>query len=181
MFLNERRAAVAIHVGTAAPAETDRAGVVQPAQQPLIDQGFGSLGFGREKRTELDGEFKSLRLGGLEHALGIPVGTGHGLFAVYVFAFLQGRHADRRVQVVMQTDVHRLDVRAGQQVVKICIEVRDAVASCHTLGMRRVHIRDSHQFDFRDGLVIIEVDLSDLAHPYHAYTQFTLHASLLIG
>ena len=64
---------------------------------------------------------------------------------------------------------------------EVGVAVRDAVANCHTAGMRLVHIRDGNHFDFRDGLVIFQVNLSDLAHANYTDAQFIVHASLLVG
>jgi hypothetical protein len=81
----------------------------------------------------------------------------------------------------MQAHIHCLNVRAGQQVMEVGITIWDAIAACHIAGMRLIHIRDGYHFDFRDGLVIIQVDLSDLAHSDYTYAQFVVHGSLLAG
>jgi hypothetical protein len=64
---------------------------------------------------------------------------------------------------------------------EVDVAVRDAVANCHTAGMRLVYIRDGDHFNLRDVLVIIQVDLSDLAHTDYTYAQIIGHASLLVG
>ena len=89
-----------------------------------------------------------------------------------MFAGLKGGQNDRHLQIVMQADVHRLDVRAGQQVMEVGIACRNAVARCHAAGMRLVDIHNGDHFNFGDGLVIIQVDLADLAHPNYTYAQF---------
>ena len=81
----------------------------------------------------------------------------------------------------MQADIHRLDIRALKQLAEIGITIRDAISNCHTLSMRLIPVRNGNHFDFRDGFVIIQVDLSDLAHSNHTNAQFIVHVLLLVG
>ena len=80
----------------------------------------------------------------------------------------------------MQADIHRLDILASQQFTKIGVYIGNAVTACHALSMLPVDIGNRHHFNIRDGLVIIQVDLSDLAHANQAYAYFFVHGLLLI-
>ena len=42
--------------------------------------------------------------------------------------------------------------------------------------MHRIGIYDGYHFDFWDGLIVIQVELSDLAHANYTYTHFLIHA-----
>jgi beta-phosphoglucomutase-like phosphatase (HAD superfamily) len=62
--------------------------------------------------------------------------------------------------------------------VEVGVYARDAVAAGHAAGMRFVHISDGNHFDFRDGLVIIQVDLTDLTRANYTYAQYIVRGSL---
>ena len=52
LLLNKGRSAIAIHVWTPAPAMSDRAGMIEPAEAALLDQEAGGPGLAGEQGIE---------------------------------------------------------------------------------------------------------------------------------
>jgi hypothetical protein len=75
------------------------------------------------------------------------------------------------VEVIVQANVHRVDVVALQQVAIICIHIGDVKPGCDALGEGFVNICDSHDLRAGDLLVDLEMLLAALSCADHPDTH----------
>src|SRR5690606_29314101 len=183
LFLYKRRSGVTIDVRTAATAKSLGPGMVDAAEATFFDDRLGSLHFLAVKVGNLNVKFFADTLGCLHHRPPVGVAARNRLFAVDVFARLQSGDRHRRVQVVVQADVDRVDVIPLQQLTKVGVDVGDSVVGGHTLGFSLVDVRHSDNLGSRDGGVLLDVTLTDDADADHSdadLVHFTLSPILSI-
>jgi hypothetical protein len=90
------------------------------------------------------------------------MGACHRLFTVHVFAGLQRGNRNRHVQVVVQADVHCLNVVSLQEFSKISIGMRDAVELGDPTGLPLVSVGYGNDLGAAYLLVLLDVTLADL-------------------
>ena len=146
----------------------DRARMVELAEMALVDELFGHFGLGQIEVAGLDVQHLAGGPCRLEHGLRIHIRTGHGLFAVDVFARFQRGHGDGHVEVVVQADVDRVDIVPFQQLAKIGVDMGDVVQVGYTPAFGLVQVGQRHQFgvgEFAVGLHVLLPDLADTDEP----------------
>ena len=141
--------------------------MVDLAQVPVVDQPLGRFGLLAVQRAQLDRQLESLRLSRLVHGHGIGERAGHRLFTVHVLARFQRRHGHRHVKVVVQADVHRLNVVPCQQVAKVGTHTGNVIHLGDPLRLRLVDIGDRYDLCRVDLAVPFQVVLADLPYPNH--------------
>ena len=91
-----------------------------------------------------------------------------------MLARLEGCHNSGTVQVVVQADVHGLDVIPFEQLAEIGIHLGDAEALPHSLNLSGVHVGNGYHLGSGDLLVVIQVRFADLSDANDAQAHFSI-------
>jgi hypothetical protein len=95
------------------------------------------------------------------------VSKRHELLAIHVLASLQHLDGHRRVMIVMQADVVRIDVFSLQQLAEVGGGVGDAVLFGNTLLRRFVDVSGSDYLCSVYLCILAEMHCTNLPHAYH--------------
>jgi len=130
----------------------------------LVDQPLGRLGLQAEQRANLDIQPAPESLGGLQHGGRVAVGARHGLLAIHILARLEGGDGEGVVLVVVDADVHRVDVVASQEILEVGVGVGDAEVLLRRFQLLGEEVRHRHHFRVLDpgvGVQMVGADLAD--------------------
>ena len=86
--------------------------MIERTQMPFVDEPFGGASLFGKQRYQLHAQHFASCLRSFGHRYCIDICTCHGLFAIHMFVRAQGGNRDGRMKVVVQTDIHRVDVVA---------------------------------------------------------------------
>lgn len=133
LLLREIRAAVPVHKGPVAAAESHGPCVVQFSQGAAVHQALGGPGGCLVQGAQLNVQRFSRLPGGLHHGKTVGIATGQGLFTVDVRSSPQRGNGVGRVEVVVDADIHGVNVIPGQH----GLHVRAEIGNVPFLGAAR--------------------------------------------
>src|SRR6266542_3034737 len=105
----------------------------------------------------------------------INIRASHRLLAKHILARLHRRDTHRRMEIVMQAHINRLDLGQRQQIAEIRETARDAMLGSNSLDLGLVEISDRHDLNIRHRGVCGHMALADLPKANHADLHFVCH------
>ena len=132
-----------------------------------VDESLRSLGFLGVEKTELDVKLSAGFLGNPHHLPGVAEGAGHRLFAVAVPPGAHDGDGDRRVHVVVEADVHCVQLLLRQHPPDMGVPAGDPEPFAHIVESFLVDVADGGDLGLGDGLIIPEMGFADDAVSDH--------------